>query len=229
MKGKTLILTSAFMAATLLSGCSLLGFGGDPEEAKAQPAQAVATPDPTPPPPPPPAKPMTEKERKKAAAEEKKRIAEEKKRAAAEEKKRVAEEKKRIAAEKKQAELDRKAGKPAKLDPQDVVQAKLDAFAKTHVSRANETLRPNKENIAVRRDGAQFMAWYSEVDVVTLKTELYPSNTIGCQYVGHVVYIENIIASYGKTEKEARSGVFKQIKSKRVRELTRYDRGAWQY
>lgn len=219
MKGKPIVLALLVLSLSLSGGCSWLGFGEDPAPAPEQvvdaaPPAVVAEPTP----PPPPAKPMTAKERKKAEAEAKKKAKEE-----------LAAQKKAEAEAKKQAAADRKAGRPMQLDPQDVVQAKLDSFAKTHVNRANETLRPNRQNVAVRREGNQYMAWFSEVDTVTLKTELYPSRTPGCQYVGHVVYIENIIASYGKTEKEARAGVFKQIKSKRVRELTRYDKGVWVY
>lgn len=218
MKGKSIVLATLVLSLSLTAGCSWLGFGGDPEPEPTpvvEPAPPVVA-EPTPPPA--PVKPMTAKERKKAEADAKKKAKEEQ-----------AAQKKAEAEAKKQAAADRKAGRPAQIDPPDVAQAKLDVFAKSHVMRANETLRPNRTHVSVRREGAQYVAWFSEVDTVTLKTELYPSNTPGCQYVGHVVYIENIIASYGKTEKEARSGVFKQIKSKRVRELTRYDKGAWIY
>lgn len=208
MKGKTLILASLVCCMTLLPGCSMFNwFGGSAEPAPAPEPVAVETPVAEPTPPPAPEKPLTAKERKKLAAEEKKKAEE----------------------VRKQAERDRKAGKVAKPDPQDVVQAKLTAFATNHLSRANLTLRPNKAHKEVRREGSRYCAFYSEVDEVTLKTELYLVNKPGAQYVGHIVYIENVIASYGATEKEALNGVFKQIKSKRIRELTRYDNGKWFY
>lgn len=209
MKGKTLILAGLFCTMTLLPGCGLYNswFGSTPEAAPVEEPAAVETPVAEPTPPAVPEKPLTAKERKKLAAEEKKKAEE----------------------TRKQAERDRKAGKVAKADPQDVVQARLNSFATSHLERANVTLRPNKAHKEVRREGSQYCAFYSEVDVVTLKTELYQVNKPGAQYVGHVIYIENTIASYGATEREARNGVFKQIKSKRVRELTRYADGKWHY
>lgn len=218
MKGKPIVLAVLAMSLNLLGGCAWLGLGGESEPEPVQVAEPAPAQVVEPTPMPAPVKPMTAKERKKAEAEAKKLAAAER-----------AAEKKAEAAAKKQAEADRKAGRPMKMDPPDVVQAKLESFARGHLVRANETLRPNRTHVDVRREQGQYMAWFSEVDLVTLKTELYPSGVPGCQYVGHVVYIENVIASYGKTEKEARSGVFKQVKSKRVRELTRYDKGMWVY
>lgn len=203
MKGKSFILTALIVSVSLLPACSMFGwFSSQPVPAPQEPAPVVVEAPAEPTPPPAPAKPMTAKQRRAAEVKAK-----------------------------KDAEIERKkaASRPKALDPVDVVQAKLDTFAKSHVESANRTLRPNKQNIAVRKDGNEFVAFYSEVDEVTLKTELYPSNSPGCQYVGHVVYIENVIASAGVTEKAARAGVFKQVKSKRIRELTRYDKGQWHF
>lgn len=216
MKGKFTALTILVLVLSLTSGCSWLGFGSDPEPTPVVEAAPVPVVEPTPPPA--PVKPMTAKERKKAEAAAKKQAVAER-----------AVQKKAEADAKKKEAADRKAGRPVVADAPEVAQSKLDSFAKGHLQRANETLRPNRANMAVRKEGTQYMAWFSEVDLVTLKTELYPSGAPGCQYVGHVVYIENVIASYGKTEREARAGVFKQVKSKRVRELTRYDKGKWLY
>lgn len=216
MKGKFTALTILVLVLSLTSGCSWLGFGSDPEPTPVVEAAPVPVVEPTPPPA--PVKPMTAKERKKAEAAAKKQAVAE----------RAAQKKAEADAKKKEA-ADRKAGRPLVMDAPEVAQSKLDSFAKSHLQRANETLRPNRANMAVRKEGTRYMAWFSEVDLVTLKTELHPSGAPGCQYVGHVVYIENVIASYGKTEREARAGVFKQVKSKRVRELTRYDKGKWLY
>lgn len=201
MKGKSFILVALMASVSLLPACSVFGWTSEePAPATQAPAPMVVEAPPEPTPPPVPAKPMTAKQRRAAEAKAK-----------------------------KDAEIERKkaAKRPKVVDPIEVVQVKLNSFAKGHVESANRTLRPNKQNIAVRKDGNEYVAYYSEVDAVTLKTELYPSSAPGCQYVGHVVYIENVIASSGTTEKAARSGVFKQVKSKRVRELMRYDSGKW--
>lgn len=203
MKGKRLILFALMVSVSLLPACSLFGWtSSEPAPAPQEPAPVVVQAPVEPAPPPAPAKPMTTKQRRAAEAKAK-----------------------------KEAEIERKkaASRPKVKDSVEVVQTKLDTFAKSHVASANRTLRPNKQNMEVRKDGSGYVAFYSEVDEVTLKTELYPSNSPGCQYVGHVVYIENVIASSGTTEKAARTGVFKQIKSKRIRELTRYDNGKWYF
>lgn len=199
MKGKTLILAGLVCSVSLLSGCAMFGWFGSSAD-PAPTSPPVEVEAPADPTPPPAPVPA-----KPLTAKERKAQA---------------------ALEKKQADEARKAGK---RDSADVVQKRLDDFARGHLVRANESLRPNKTHMEVRREGSQYCVFYSEVDLVTLKTELYPSNKPGAQYVGHVVYIENTIAAYGTTEKAARNGVFKQIKSKRIRELTRYDAGKWHY
>ena len=109
------------------------------------------------------------------------------------------------------------------------VQTKLDAFAKEHVQRANTTLRPNRQFVEVKRENGQYVAWFSEVDPSSLRTELHASNMPGCQYVGHVIYQETVYTCTGKTKVEAQKGDFKPVKVRRIRELTRYDKGKWCY
>lgn len=119
--------------------------------------------------------------------------------------------------------------KPAQAETTLEVKAKLDAFARAHVNRCNATLVPCRTAMSVKQENGRYVARYLEVDPDTLTTEIYASKSPGCQYVGHIVYLEKVYESIGKTKNEAQNGAFKPIKARRIRELTRYDKGAWQY
>ena len=120
--------------------------------------------------------------------------------------------------------------KQAKVDetPQQI-EVKLIAFAKTHLARANSTLRPNKANPEVRARESGFVATYLEVDESSLATEMTPSNTPGCLYVGHVIYHERVFESVAVSKGDATKGPYNHVKTRRVLELTRYDSGKWHY
>ena len=109
------------------------------------------------------------------------------------------------------------------------VKAKLDTFAKSYVARANDTLKNNRQNMSVTKLGKGYVARYTEVDASTMTTEIYPSTAPGCQYVGHIVYLEKVYECTGKTIAEAKSGTFTTPKARRIRELTRYDGKKWIY
>ncbi len=109
------------------------------------------------------------------------------------------------------------------------VKAKLDDFAKTHVARANNTLQENRQHMKVSKIGGGYVARFSEVDTSSMTTEIYPGKGPGCVYVGHIVYLEKVYESTGKTVAEAKTGEFKSPKARRIREITRYDGKKWIY
>ena len=109
------------------------------------------------------------------------------------------------------------------------VKAKLDAFAKDYVSRANATIKPNRSHASVKRIHGQYIATFREIDLDTMVTEIYPSKAPGCAYVGHIIYLEKEYESTGKTKVIAQTGEFKQMRARRVRELFRYNQGKWCY
>ena len=118
------------------------------------------------------------------------------------------------------------AAKPSAAPAQETtleVKAKLDAFAKSYVARANDTLKNNRQNMSVTKQGKGYVARYTEVDASTMTTEIYPGKGPGCEYVGHIVYLEKVYECTGKTISEAKTGTFTTPKARRIRELTRYD------
>ena len=124
------------------------------------------------------------------------------------------------------------AAKPSAAPAQETtleVNAKLDAFAKSHVARANDTLKNNRKNMLVTKQGKGYVARYTEVDASTMTTEIYPGKGPGCEYVGHIVYLEKVYECTGKTISEAKTGTFTAPKARRIRELTRYDGKTWIY
>ena len=69
------------------------------------------------------------------------------------------------------------AAKPSAAPAQETtleVKAKLDAFAKSYVARANDTLKNNRQNMSVTKQGKGYVARYTEVDASTMTTEIYP-------------------------------------------------------
>ena len=113
------------------------------------------------------------------------------------------------------------AAKPSAAPAQETtleVKAKLDAFAKSYVARANDTLKNNRQNMSVTKQGKGYVARYTEVDASTMTTEIYPGKGPGCEY-----------ECTGKTISEAKTGTFTTPKARRIRELTRYDGKKWIY
>ena len=83
------------------------------------------------------------------------------------------------------------AAKPSAAPAQETtleVKAKLDAFAKSYVARANDTLKNNRQNMSVTKQGKGYVARYTEVDASTMTTEIYPArapaaNTWATSYI----------------------------------------------
>ena len=110
------------------------------------------------------------------------------------------------------------AAKPSAAPAQETtleVKAKLDAFAKSYVARANDTLKNNRQNMSVTKQGKGYVARYTEVDASTMTTEIYPGKGPGCEYVGHIVYLEKVYECTGKTISEAKTGTFTTPKARR--------------
>ena len=81
----------------------------------------------------------------------------------------------------------------------------------------------------VTKAGRGYVARFSEVDMGSLATELHPGSGEGCLYAGHIVYLEKEYEGSGKTIAEAKAGPFKNVKTRRLREIIRYDGAEWIY
>ena len=77
------------------------------------------------------------------------------------------------------------------------------------MARANDTLKNNRQNMSVTKQGKGYVARYTEVDASTMTTEIYPGKGPGCEYVGHIVYLEKVYECTGKTISEAKTGTFR--------------------
>lgn len=109
------------------------------------------------------------------------------------------------------------------------VKAKLDSFARERVVKAGEALQNNRQHMKVTKAGRGYVARFSEVDMESLATELHPGSGDGCLYAGHIVYLEKEYEGSGKTIAEAKAGPFKNVKTRRLREIIRYDGTEWIY
>lgn len=73
------------------------------------------------------------------------------------------------------------------------------------------------------------VARYTEVDASTMTTEIYPGKGPGCEYVGHIVYLEKVYECTGKTTSRPRPAPSRPRKPAVSAELTRYDGKKWIY
>lgn len=105
---------------------------------------------------------------------------------------------------------------------------KLKHFAAAYISQANTALRCNRNAKVINKVGNEFVAIFHEVDMNSLSIEVHPSSSRNIQYIGHVIYIEKCYECRGKTQIEAKQGMFKATSGRRVRELARYINGEWE-
>lgn len=124
------------------------------------------------------------------------------------------------------------AAKPSAAPAQETtleVKAKLDAFAKSYVARANDTLKNNRQNMSVTKQGKGYVARYTEVDASTMTTEIYPGKGPGCEYVGHIVYLEKVYECTGKTISRGQDRHLHDPESPPYPRTDRYDGKKWIY
>lgn len=94
------------------------------------------------------------------------------------------------------------------------------------VAQSARTLLPNKANKKVTREGNGWVATYNQVDTGRVTTELRPG--LNGQYVGFIRYEEHIMECRGATREAALSAPCKNVRTRRLNELIRYDGNAWQ-
>lgn len=114
--------------------------------------------------------------------------------------------------------------KGAKSEAQ--IRAELDATGKKLAAQAGRTLMPNKANPEYRQSGGMWIARYIEVNPASVSTDMSPGSTKGL-YVGKIHYQEKIMECQGATKAAALSGTCKQVSSRNLTELIRYDGKAW--
>jgi len=107
--------------------------------------------------------------------------------------------------------------------------AQLDAAARVHLERVTRTLLPNLANKEVTRQGPVFVARYLVVDADRMTTELVNDRIQSSAHLGNVIYVVHEYQCTGATRQEALNGPFQKVKSRRVREFTRYADGKWQF
>ena len=101
--------------------------------------------------------------------------------------------------------------------------------SKTLVGNAAKSIMPNIRSKAVAPGGSGgYVASYVEVDGSDVRAEVIPSSESG-KYVGSIRYVENQYECPGKTQADALRAECRVVKSRRMNELVRYDKGKWHY
>ena len=109
------------------------------------------------------------------------------------------------------------------------VKLELADVGRTLVNNAARNIMPNSKAKAVApgSDGG-YVASYIEVDASDIRTEVIPSAEAG-KYVGSIRYAENQYECPGKSRADALQAACRLVKSRRMNELIRYEKGKWHY
>ena len=109
------------------------------------------------------------------------------------------------------------------------VKQDLAKVGSTLVGSAARTIMPNSKAKAVAPGGnGGYVASYMEVDTSNVRAEVMPSAEAG-KYVGSIRYAENRYECPGKSKAEALQAECRVVKTLRMNELIRYDKGQWHY
>lgn len=117
-----------------------------------------------------------------------------------------------------------KTAKGAKNEAQ--IKASLDETGKKLAAQSARTLLPNKAHPEYKKVGSEWVASYIDVDPNRVSTELRPGAS--GQYVGFIRYQERFMECRGATKQEAMKGNCRQVRSRNLTEMIRYDGKAWQ-
>lgn len=131
-------------------------------------------------------------------------------------------------AAKKQAAKAKKSAKAARgAKSESQIKAELDTMGKKLAAQSARTLLPNKSKPEYKQVGGQWIASYIDVDTNHVSTEMRPG--ANGQYVGFIRYQERFMECSGATRQAAISGGnCKQVRSRNLNELIRYDGREWQ-
>ncbi|MDR0239566.1 MAG: LysM peptidoglycan-binding domain-containing protein [Deltaproteobacteria bacterium] len=109
------------------------------------------------------------------------------------------------------------------------VKLELAKVGKTLVDSAAKNIMPNvKAKTVAPGSTGGFVASYMEVDASHIRTEVIPSTKPG-EYVGSIRYVENQYECTGTSRAEALQTSCRMVKSRRMNELIRYEKGKWHY
>ncbi|MCL1985887.1 MAG: LysM peptidoglycan-binding domain-containing protein [Betaproteobacteria bacterium] len=109
------------------------------------------------------------------------------------------------------------------------VRLELADVGRTLVNNAARNIMPNIKAKAVAPGGSDgYVASYTEVDASNIRTEVLPSSESG-KYVGSIRYVENQYECPGKSKADALQAECHVVKSRRMNELIRYEKGKWSY
>lgn len=117
-----------------------------------------------------------------------------------------------------------KSSKGAKTEAQ--IKAELDAMGKKLAAQSARTLVPNRSKPEYKQAGGEWIASFISVDPNSVTTEMKPGNA--GNYVGVIRYQEKFMECRGATKQAALNGACKQVKTRNLSELIRYDGKEWQ-
>ncbi len=112
-----------------------------------------------------------------------------------------------------------------------LVKQQLDAAARDLVGRAQRTVVPSKSKPRMSVSGKKHTATYIAIDDASIFTSLRKGSTAATPYTGIIEYTEDQMLCTGATKAKALAADADctTVKSRRVKELIRYDGKKWEY
>lgn len=132
------------------------------------------------------------------------------------------------AAKKSSKAAPKKPAATSSVSEEQEARLKLQEIAQKHTATAAKFIRPGKDSRHVEKRGDVFVSSYRELDASNITTDMSEQNMPGSKFVGSLVYVVNDFECKGATADAAmRSNDCQKVKSQRMREMTRYDKGKW--
>lgn len=123
-----------------------------------------------------------------------------------------------------------KAKRPAPLKGKATIQAattRFEKFAGFWVEKISRNLRFTRSKMNIRQESGVWVASFVSVPKTNLSMKVKPSPSGICPYVGILRYREEIFEARGDSRESVAQGPFRQVKTRRVTEIFRFDKGRW--
>lgn len=118
----------------------------------------------------------------------------------------------------------------AQLSEQEkTVYEQLEKFARSHITKSNSQIVPNKRSPKVEKHNKAYVASYVEFDPNSLSIELIPTPHRKYDYLAKVRYREDMYQSRAESKNAALKGNFTVASKRFLTEMPKYRQGQWKF
>ena len=109
------------------------------------------------------------------------------------------------------------------------VYEQLEKFARSHITKCNTQVIPNKRSPKVEKQNNMYVANYVEFVPDTLTLELIPTPNKKYSYLAKVRYREDKYQCKAESKQAALKGNFSVVGKRFITEVPKYQQGQWKY